>query len=170
MKKEVLALLAILVFAIVIVATSVTYKSCSKPVEDTKVEIKKGDTVYVYVQGKTDTVYVEREKVVYKVKNAESKNNDSSYANFDFSEGDSIKLITHVTTYPKCDSIKQAVDFKYLDKYVIRVDTIKSHSTDTLKITKTVIEKPSIVEDNNTYIGIAIGVTIALAIKTIIGG
>lgn len=155
-KGVFLILFGFLFFAIIMV----TRYQCEKPVEKPNPEYVHGKPDTVFIKGKTDTLYIYRKSKAEFTKPAENVNNDSSYAEFPFSRNDSIKyeLKTRVTTFPKCDSIKQSIDFSYLDKVIRRIDTVKIKTVDTLKIPYPVVKAPPLFADKNTYIGYGAGI------------
>ena len=126
---------------IVVVGFLITQKSGCNPTPEAKTDtlFLPGKTDSVYIPGTKDTitkyvpypVYIEKPTGTHFGK-------DSSHYQIANQHGN-----TEVVTFPATDSIRVEIEPITIEHFITQIDTLKLHTTDTLKITNTInIESP----------------------------
>ncbi|BAQ92507.1 hypothetical protein [uncultured Mediterranean phage uvMED] len=126
-------LIAVLFFMLLII-----FRGCGKDSAPQPLEIVKTEEVKIYIKGKSDTITIIRDSVVYKQLPA-----DTVIVTVDKS-GDSIFMSRRVIKDSLIDAVVdvkaaapvKSIDFRYtplFPKYIYRVDTVKVKHTDTVK-------------------------------------
>ncbi len=125
---------------ILVVGFFLTQKGCKQEPQT------KTDTLFI--PGKTDSVYIPGEKdtitkyipypVYIEKPTGTHFGKDSSIYQIANQHGN-----TEVVTFPATDSIRMEIEPITIEHFITQVDTLKLHTTDTLKITNTIeIESP----------------------------